>query len=187
MASAAGVPPGGTLLLVHPEPPRLARMAFHGIRGGTQVLTGHQVGVRVVVGDRAVLVGAGDPVEVEDPVAVVVPQRPPQPGRLHQQFHAGLPLEVGVAGGLDVPDDGVGHAGVHVEGGGAGRPVGRALRSRDGPPGERGAGEAQLGGAFAGLVQGAVPPAQRLGDGPRRGVGEHGSTNISVSQKACPS
>ncbi len=69
-----GVPPGGGLLLVHAEPGRLARVAFGGVGRGEQVLPGHEVGVGVVVGDRAVLVGAGDAVDVEGAVPVVMTQ-----------------------------------------------------------------------------------------------------------------
>ena len=119
-----------------------------GIGGGAQVLLGHQVGVDVVVGDRAVLVGAGDPVDAEPAVGVVVAQRAPQPRGLGQQLQADVAFEGLVAGGVDVADDRVGDVGVDVEGGGAGRPVAGAFLAVDGAPREGRAGEPELGGAL---------------------------------------
>ncbi len=105
---------------------------------------------------------------------VVVAQGTPQPGGLHQQFHARVAFEALVARGLDVPHDGVGDARVHMEGGGAGRPVRGALRALDGAPGERGAAQAELGGPLPGGGQDALPPAQRLGGGLRHRADQQG-------------
>ena len=99
----------------------------------------HQVGVDVVVLDRAVLVRPGHALDAELAVGVVLAERAPQPGGLDQQRQADLALELLVVGGVEVPDDGVGDVGVDVEGGGAGRPVPGALLAVDRPPRERGA------------------------------------------------
>ena len=125
-------------------------VAADGVGGRAQVLLGHQVGVDVVVGDRAVLVGAGDAVDVELRRA-----GRGGPSERHSRAvstsssSADLALEADVAGGLDVADDGVGDVGVDVERGGAGRPVAGAFLAVDGAPRERGAGEAELAGALA--------------------------------------
>ncbi len=85
MASAASRQDGG-LLVVDAERGGAPRMALGGVGGGAQVPLRHQVRVDVVVGDRAVLVGAGDAVDPEAPVGVVVAERAPQPRRLDEQL-----------------------------------------------------------------------------------------------------
>ena len=161
-----GVAPGGGLLVVDAEVPGDVGVAVGGVGGGAQVLLGHQVGVDVVVGDRAVLVGAGDPVDAEaarrrrdgPASATAGPSRPAAPGRRSRS-------KLVVAGGVEVADDGVGDVGVDVEGGRAGRPVAGAFLAVDGPPREGGAAQAELAGPCAGQRQGGVPPAQRVGRG----------------------
>src|SRR5581483_3248307 len=115
--------PGGPLVFVDPEPGRLLQVALGGGGGGQQVLTGHHVGVDVVVGQGRVLVGAGDAGDVEPAVTVVVAERAPQAGRLHQDLEPFAGFELGVAGGVDVADHRLGDVGVDVEGGRPGRPV----------------------------------------------------------------
>ena len=85
----------------------------------------------------------------------------------------GPAVELLVAGGVDVADHGVGDVGVDVEGGGAGRPVARALLAGDRPPREGRALQAELGGPLDGQRQRAVPPAQRVGGRVGRGQGQH--------------
>ena len=136
--------------------PRPGRGAARRRRGrGSEVLLRHQVRVDVVVGDRAVLVGPGDPVDAEPALGVVVAERAPQPRRLDQQFQPDASLELDVAGGVDVADDRVGDVGVDVEGRGPGRPVARALLPGDGPPRERGTLQAELAGPVPASRQGA--------------------------------
>ncbi len=101
-------------------------------------------------------------------------ERPPQARGLDQQLKADLFLELGVLGGVQVADDGVGDVGVDVERGGPRRPVARALLAADRPPRERGPGQAEIGRALLGQRQHQVPPAQGVARGGRLGVGEHG-------------
>ncbi len=128
------------------------------VGGGPQVLLRHHVRVHVVVAERRVLVGAGHAGEAEAAVAVVMTERAPQPGRLHQQLEAFVAFEGRVVGGVDVADHGVGDVGVDVDGGGAGRPVAGALLAGDRPPGEGGSGMAEGGGpGFGGGEDGVTP------------------------------
>ena len=78
-----------------------------------------EVGVDVVVGEGAVLVGSGDAVDAE-PVGggVEVPERMPQPRRLDEQLEAHLLLERAVTGRLDVGGHSVGDVRVDMEGSG---------------------------------------------------------------------
>ena len=121
-------------------------IALRRVRGGHQVLLGHQVGVDVVVGQRAVLVRAGDPVDVEPPLGVVVAEGAPQPRGVGQQVYPRSPGEVLVPGQVDVADHRVGDVRVDVEGGGPGGPVARALLAGDRPPREGRAFQPELGG-----------------------------------------
>ena len=66
------VSPGGCFLEVGAECGGVAGMTNDPVRGGAQVPLGEQVGVDVVVGDCAVLVGTGDPVDSEAALGVVV-------------------------------------------------------------------------------------------------------------------
>ncbi len=167
------VPPPGRLLLVDAELPGHVRAAGHGVGRRHQVPLGHEVGVHVVVAGSAVLVGAGDPVDAEPAHGVVVAEGTPQAGRLDEDLQADLPLEGVVAGGGHVPDDRIGNVGPDVEGGGAGRPVGRALLAADRPPREGGALQAELGRPGASQVEGVVPPPQLVGGGVGDGVRQH--------------
>src|SRR5262249_56996310 len=139
-----GVTPAGRLLQVDAEFAGPVRVPFGRLGGRQQVMPGHQVGVDVVVGEGAVLVRAGDAVDVEPAIGVVVAQGAPQPGRLRQQLHANAAVELLIAGRVDVADHRVGDVRVDVEGGGAGRPVARALLAGDRPPREGGALETTL-------------------------------------------
>ena len=143
------------------------------VGGGGEVGLRHQVRVDVVVLDRAVLVRAGDALDAELAVRVVLAEGAPQPGGLDQQRQGDLALERLVVGRLEVVDDGGGDVGVDVEGGGARGPVAGALLAVDGPPGERRARQAELGGVRAGDVEGQEPPAQRVRGRVRVGVGQH--------------
>ena len=95
---AGGVSPGRRLLEVGAERGGVAGMTGDRVGGGAQVPLREQVRVDVVVGDRAVLVGAGDAVDAEAPLRVVVTERAPEPGRLDEQLEADLALERLVAG-----------------------------------------------------------------------------------------
>ena len=168
-----GVPPAGRLLGVDAQFAGPVRVALRGRRGGQQVPARHHVGVDVVVGDGAVLVRAGDTVDVEPASGVVMAQRSPQPRGVGQQVQSGAPGELHIAGGVDVPDHRVGDVGVDVERGRAGRPVPRALLAVDGPPREGRARQAQLSRMVQGGGQHVVPPPQRAGGRVRRGEREH--------------
>ena len=112
------------LLRVDAELAGPVRVALRRVRGRHQVLLGHQVGVDVVVGQRAVLVRAGDPVDVELPLGVVVAEGAPQPRGVGQQLQPGPAARTPRRrSGQHVADHRVGDVGVDVEGGGAGGPV----------------------------------------------------------------
>src|SRR6185437_2982639 len=118
--------------VIDPEVAGPVGVASGVLGGGSQVLLGHQVGVDVVVGDRAVLVGAGDPVDPEPARGVMVTQRAPQTRGVDQQLQSDARGEGVVGGGVEVADDGGGDVGVDVEGGRACRPVARACFAVDG-------------------------------------------------------
>ena len=80
------VPPCRRLLEVGTESGGVPRMAPDGLGRRAQVPLSHQVGVDVVVGDRAVLIGAGDAVDAEEALRVVVSERAPEARRLHEQL-----------------------------------------------------------------------------------------------------
>src|SRR6202035_652312 len=90
------VAPTRGLLVVDSELGGAFRVALGGVEGLAQVPLGHEVGVHVVVGDRAVLVGAGDTIDAEAPGSVVMPQRAPQPRRLDEQLEADGATELSV-------------------------------------------------------------------------------------------
>ncbi len=164
------VPPAGRLFGADPELLGHVVVLLGQVGRGGQVPLGHQVGEDVVVFDRAVLVGAGDPVDTEPALGVVVADAAPQPRRLDQDLDADLALELLVPGGVDVVEHGPGDVGVDVERGRAGRPVTRTLLAVDRAPRERGALQAQVGGALPGQREHRVAPAQRVRR--RRGLGE---------------
>jgi len=155
-----------------PTPRRRCPARGH-VDGREQIVTRHHVRVDVVVGDRAVLIGAGDAVDVEEALGVVVAQRPPQPCGMRQQVHPRVPLELDVTGDVDIADHGGGDGRVDVEGGGAGRPVARALLTMDRPPREGRAREAELGRVVQGGRQRVPPPPQSAGDRIGRGEREY--------------
>ena len=167
------VAPGGRFLRGHVELARLFLELFHQVGGGGEVVLRHQVRVEVVVLDRAVLVRAGDAVDAELAVRVVLAERAPQARRLDEQRQADLALELLVLRRVQVVHHGGGDVGVDVEGGRAGRPVAGALLAADGAPGERRAVEAELRCVLLGDVHGEAAPAQRVGRGGRPGVGQH--------------
>ena len=144
------------------------------VGGGEQVPLRHQVGVDVVVLDRGVLVGAGDPVDVElaragrgGPASATAGPSPPA-ARSPTSRSNSL-----VAGRLHV----------------ARAPRRRCRRrcgtrrcrpastpstpGRDRAPREGRAGEAERAGPLPGRVEGGVPPAQRVGHRRGLGVGQH--------------
>ena len=148
-------------------------MAGRSVRCSLHVPRCHQVRIHVVVGDRGILVGAGDAIDPEAAGAVVMAEAAPQPGRLDEQTQPGSAIEVLVVGRVDVADDGVGDVGVDVKGRGAGRPVRRTLFAADGSPRERCALQSQLGRAVAGQVEGRAAPTQLVRGRMRNRVGEH--------------
>ena len=158
-----GVPPAGRFLQVDAEFAGTVGIPLRRFRGRQQVMPGHQVRVDVVVGEGAVLVRAGDAVDVEPALGIVVAQGAPEPCGLRQQVHPDPAGERLVACRVDVADHRVGDVGVDVEGGGAGRPVTRGLLAVDRPPREGGTLVAELGGPLHGRRKRAVPPLQRAG------------------------
>ena len=103
-------------------------------------------------------------------VVLVEAEIGPQPGRLDQDLGALVGEEVDVAGGVQVPLEGVDHRGVDVVLGGAGGVVRRGLLAVDGPPRVERPELAQLGGPLAGRVEHLPPEAEQLAGGV--GVGE---------------
>ena len=161
-----------------PRRRRRARAARSGWRSTASAAArrfrcGHQVRVDVVVGDRAVLVRSGDAVDPKAPGGVVVAERAPQPRRLDEQLEPDRRARTVVVGRRHVADDGVGDVGVDVEGGGAGRPVARALLAVDRAPRERGALEAERPARSRRQLERVTAPAQRIGGGARARVGQH--------------
>src|SRR5207247_2220257 len=148
-----GVPPGSGFLEVGSELGGVAGMAGDGVGGGAEIPLREQIGVDVVVGDCAVLVGTGDAVDAEAPHRVVVAERAPEPGRLDKELEPDLALEVLVRRRVLVAHDRVGDVCADVEAGRAGWPVAGALVAADRAPGESGSLEAQLAGALAGKVE----------------------------------
>ena len=65
-------------------------MSCDRVRGGAEVPLREEIRVDVVVGDRAVLVGTGDPVDAEPPMRVVVAERAPEAGGLDEQLEAAV-------------------------------------------------------------------------------------------------
>ncbi len=169
-----GVTPGRRLLRINSQRYRQAGLTPHRVGRGQHVPLCQQVGVDVVVGDGAVLVGARDAVDVETPLGIVMPERTPQSGCLDEQLDADLALERLVAGRRLIPDHGVGDVAVDVESRRAGRPVARAFLSADRSPRKDGAGEAKLSRALAREVERGVAPAQRVCRRVRSCVCEHG-------------
>ena len=142
---ARRVAPGRRLLQVGPELGGAARVAGDGVGGGAEVLLREQVRVDVVVGDGAVLVGAGDAVDPEAAAGIVVPERAPEPRGLDQELEPDLPVERLVAGRGVVARDGVADVCVDVERRRAGGPVAGALLAADRPPRERRAARGRAG------------------------------------------
>ena len=130
---------------VTPSSRALVLVALAGGGGAEQVPLRHQVRVEVVVGDGAVLVGAGDAVDAEVAVDVVVPERAPQARGLDQDVDARCRARTrrrrwrATYWMTDVGD-----VGVDVERGGPGRPVAGALLAVDRAPRERRAREAEV-------------------------------------------
>ena len=171
---ARGVSPGCRLFEVGTERCGVAGMTGHCVGSGAQIPLCEQVGVDVVVRDRAVFVGAGDAVDTEAPLRVVMTERAPEPGGLDQQFEADVELEGLVAGHSLIADNGVANVAGEVEGRRAGRPVARAFVAANRPPRKYGAGEAELGCALAREVECGVAPAQGVSGRVWSGVREHG-------------
>ena len=103
----------------------------------------------------------------------MVAERTPEPCRLHKELESDLALEVLVLRRVLVAHDRIRDVCADVETCGAGRPVAGALVAADRAPGKGGSFEPQLTGALPGQVEGGMPPAERVGGGARRGVGEH--------------
>src|SRR4051812_601457 len=78
-----GAPLGG-LVGVSPELSSQSRMALRAVCSRPQVALRHQVGVDVVLDERAVLVWSGHAVDPKAPGDVVMAERPPQPRGLYQ-------------------------------------------------------------------------------------------------------
>ena len=121
-----------------------ARVASDRVRRGAKVLLREQVRVDVVVDDRAVLVRAGDAVDAEATLRIVMAERPPQARRLDEQLDADLAIERVVLRRRVVARDRVGDGRADVEGGRARRPVAGALLPADRAPREGGALEPEL-------------------------------------------
>ena len=169
-----GVAPGGGLLDVGAELGRDVRVSHDRVGGLAQVPLGHEVRVDVVVGDRCVLVRAGDSVDPEVPVLVVVAEGAPKARGLDQELDAARALEVRVVDRILVAGDRVGDVGVDVEGRRSRRPVRGALLPGDRPPGEGGAAQAELLRAGAREVEDRVAPREGVADRVRRRIREDG-------------
>ena len=130
------VSPIGELLRRHSELGAPIRVVLCDLGGDPQIPRGHQVGVDVVVSQRAVLIRAGDAIDPKPAVMVAVPEPGPQPSGLDEQLDARLARKGVVIGGGAIPAHGIGDVGVQVEGGGSGGPVSRALLAADRAPRE---------------------------------------------------
>jgi hypothetical protein len=131
------------------------------IGSSQHVVLGHEIRIDVIVGQCAIFVGPGDPVDPELALPVIVPKRAPQSSGLDEHLEADAALEFLVVGGVDVADHSVGDVRVDVERSSAGRPIARGLPTVDGSPRKCGAAQAEQTGPFARGSQRGVPPAQR--------------------------
>ena len=141
-------PPGSDLVVADagarpraPDTAPLASAAARRLRAAIRFVND------VVVYERGVLVRAGDAVDAEAALGVVVTERAPEPCGLDEQLETRAALEVGVVRRGDVAANRVGDVGVDVERRRAGGPVSRALLAPDRPPRERRARQTQLAGA----------------------------------------
>ena len=185
---ARGVAPRRRLFEVGTERCGVAGMTGDGVRSSAQIPLCEQVGVDVVVRDRAVFVGAGDAVDAEAPLRIVMTERAPEPGGLDQQLEADVELERLVAGDGLIADDGVADVTAEVEGRRAGRPVAGALVAANRPPrktprrrGRAGLPARARGQAWRGASAGRLRP--RCG----AAYVSTGRMNRSLSQNVCPS
>ncbi len=131
-----GVAPGGCFLHVNAELVSAIRMTLDGSSCRPEVVLCHQVGIDIVVGDRAVLVGAGDAVDAKSPLGVVVTKRAPESCRFDEQLDSGLAFKRIVLHRRLVAIDRMGDVRVDVEGGASCWPVPGALLSGDRAPGK---------------------------------------------------
>ena len=157
----------GELLAQAPGPPG----------GLAEVVLGHDVGEEVVVDHRRVLVGPGDPVQVEAaPFAATEPEAEvgPHPGRLDEHVDALAHHEVVIARGLYVLAESEGDVGVDVVLRRACGVVRRSLLAVDGAPRVERPGVGQLGGPASRGRQHEVAEPQRAAGHLRRGVAEEG-------------
>ncbi|CAM3929029.1 hypothetical protein KIPE111705_31985 [Kibdelosporangium persicum] len=168
-----GVAPAGRFLGVHAQVVSQCGVGFDHGRGGAQVTACHQVRVDVVVRDGRVLVRAGDAVDAEIAVGVVVAEAHPQPRGLHKHLQRALGLERLVLGGVEVAHGGVGDVGVDVERRRARGPVAGAFVATDRAPRECGALLAQRFRPRPRFVQSGVTPAQRVAGRVRDRVRQH--------------
>src|SRR6266542_1853441 len=159
---AGGGPPGGGFFSVDGELRGAMRVAGDGVGCRIEVPLREQVGVDVVVGECAVLVGSGDAVDAEAALPVVVAERSPKSCCLDEQLEPDLALELVVVGCRLVAHDRVGDVGADVEGGRPGGPVAGAFLAADRPPGEGGPLEPKLVGPFPCEVERLGAPAERL-------------------------
>ena len=118
-----------------------------------QVVRRHQIGEHVVANEGRVLVGAGDAVEMPDPVPVVMAQRRPQPRGFHQHRETAVGLERIIAGDNAIPLECHGDVGVDMPGRCACWPIPRAFLPSDRPPGKSGPRQIEFGGAVTRQVQ----------------------------------
>ncbi len=83
--------------------------------GVAQIRTGHKIREGVVVDDRGVLVGPGDPVDMEGAgVGAEESQSDPHAGGFHQDLRADLGEQLRISANIDVALDRVGDVGVYV-------------------------------------------------------------------------
>ena len=142
--------------------------------GVAQVEARHDVRVRVVVDDRRVLVGSGDPMDVERVRAVraVEAQVDPQPRRLDEQLGAFVGEEVDVSGGLQVAAQCEHDGRVDVVLRGARGVVRRCFLAVDRPPREECPDLAHLGRPLFGGAEHRPPEPDHLARRLLVGVGE---------------
>ena len=113
-----GLAPGLDLCRGDLQSPGDSRVAAGGVRRGVEVSLRHQVRVQVVVGQGAVLIRPGDPVDPKLSAAVVMAERCPQSRGLDEQLRAHALLEPHIPRRAHIAKDGLGDVRVDVKRGG---------------------------------------------------------------------
>jgi hypothetical protein len=131
------LPPAGHLFVVDAKLAGTFALPRGCVGRRVQVLLRHQICIDIVIGNGTVLVRPGDSVDSESAGAVVVAERTPQPGRVHEQVQPSRLLEGGVVSSANIPDRSTGDICVDMDSGRSCRPITGALLPADGAPRER--------------------------------------------------